>query len=135
MAVTKTTNGYAINFSDAVAEKLECLWDNNRDGFDILVDYIYEHFDWVAGIHTDAPALFNDFATKKEAELCDVALSKAIHQWYRENSSFLTEIREAQMVRIGNLVADWLNYVEEVGNEDAGTDTILEKIKQQIRKI
>ena len=91
MAVTKTTNGYTIDFSDAVAEKLEHLWDNNRDGFDALVDYIYEQFEWVSGIYTNAPTLFSDFATKKEAELCDVALSKAIHQWCRDNNSFLTE--------------------------------------------
>ena len=135
MAVTKTTNGYTIDFSDAVAEKLEHLWDNNRDGFNMLVDYIYEQFEWVADIRTDAPTLFTDFTTKKEAELCDVTLSKAIHKWCRDNSSFFEETRVAQMRQIEKLVAEWIDYVDGFGNECAYTDSILEAIKRKIEKI
>lgn len=136
MAVFKNGyNGYEISFSDSVAEKLENLWDADKDKFEELTDYIYEQFDWVSGICTDAPTLFQSFATKKEAELHDVMLSKAIHKWFRDNSDFLTEMKIAQMVKIASLVAEWIDYVDDFGNECAYTDSILELIKKKINKL
>ena len=136
MAVWKNGyDGYEISFSDNVSEKLENLWDANKDKFEELTDYIYEQFDWVSGLCTDAPTLFEGFETEKEAVVADAMLSKAIHQWFKDNSSFLTELKVSQMLEVETLVTDWLSYVEEFGNECAYTDNILDKIKLKIRKI
>ena len=128
-------NGYGIDFSDLLSERLEHLWDTNRDKFDELTEYIYEKFDWVSGLCTDAPTLFNDFETREEAHKCDVALNRTVHKWFRDNDADLKKIRMSQMVEVERLVTEWIDYVDGYGNECAYTDSILEVIKQKIKKI
>ena len=85
MAVFKNiSNGYEIDFSEVIAEQLEELWDNNRNKFEELREYIYERFDWVYELCTNAPILFEHFADEKTAQKCDIALSKEIHKWLKK---------------------------------------------------
>lgn len=76
--------GYGIDFSEKVVEKLEALWDTDKEKFEELTEHIYSKFDWVAGVYTDAPDLYNSFESKEDANKCSLALHKEIRKWFKE---------------------------------------------------
>ena len=85
MAVFKNLNGnYEIDFSVELAEQLEELWDNNRNKFEELREHIYEKFDWVYELCTNAPILFENFTDEEKAQKYGMALTRAINKWLRE---------------------------------------------------
>lgn len=46
-----------------------------------------------------------------------------------------TEEKVSLMLEIENLVAQWLDYIEDMGNEDAYTDSIIELLKNHINNL
>ena len=84
MAIFKSLSGsYEMDFSEAVVEKLESLWNTDKEKYEDLEEHIYSKFDWVAGLRTDAPSLFNGFENEEEAIKRNDMLHKEIHKWFK----------------------------------------------------
>lgn len=76
---------YEIDYSEEVAETLKKLWETDKEKYENLEEYIYGKFDWLSGLQTDIPTLFNGFKSEKEAKKQSVVLSRAINKWLKEN--------------------------------------------------
>lgn len=132
MGVFKSLNGgYEIDFSNAIVRQLKELQNTDKKRFEKLTDYVYERFDWIADFNTNIPVLYSNFESESEAKKRDVTLNRAIHKWFRgECKAKTTEERVAGMLEIERLVSVWFDYVEDIGNECAYTDSMIDQIKK-----
>lgn len=122
MAVFKNlSGGYEMDFSEAVVEKLENLWQTDKEKYEDLEEYIYSKFDWIAGLHTDAPSLFNSFENEEEAVRCDKALHKEIHKWFKKI--------ESNNLRVENLIVNKKSCYDCMRKTECYTKAELENLK------
>lgn len=136
MAVFKNLQGkYAIDYSITVMERLDKLWKTSREQYEELEDYIYNRFDWVAGLGLNVPDLYEHFDNKEDAQKRNDALHRAINKWFRSDMKSDLEKRRDIMLQLEGLLYDYLDYIDGFGNECAYTDSILESIKKKANEL